>query len=324
MAVEDVSRIFELGYKKWQKRFKGTLYRVWTIAWTEALNAFKSSKIVKNLVGIRVMILIVGMFKLISVGFFNTTIMLTFASFGQMMSPNFLPFIADKTLFARMYAAILGTQFGFFDVVLIGFVGAGLIANDREYNSITLYLSRPVSRWEYILGKYGALFIYIATFTWVPTTLYFFSLEAILKRTFSQLATDLILFYIPTLVSGLINGLLISTLVLTLSSITKKARYVGMITGAINPLSMMLSQIMRDVLGIQLWYMFSIPIVLKIIQLWLIGIPPAHYYSRVSIIGDYVILPQINVGLCFLYVGIIIAVCLYILLRTIRKMEITE
>src|SRR5262249_54881859 len=48
------------------------------------------------------------------------------------------------------------------------YVGAGLIANDRRANALQIYLSKPLTRAEYIFGKLTILMAFLALVTWVP------------------------------------------------------------------------------------------------------------------------------------------------------------
>jgi len=48
------------------------------------------------------------------------------------------------------------------------YVGAGLIANDRRANALQIYLSKPLTRGEYIFGKLAILMTFLAMVTWVP------------------------------------------------------------------------------------------------------------------------------------------------------------
>lgn len=48
------------------------------------------------------------------------------------------------------------------------FVGPGLISRDLANNGLPLYLSRPISRAEYVLGKTSVLFILLSGITWIP------------------------------------------------------------------------------------------------------------------------------------------------------------
>src|SRR5713226_9433249 len=51
------------------------------------------------------------------------------------------------------------------------YVGAGLIANDRRANALQIYLSKPLTRAEYVLGKLAILMTFLLAITWVPATL---------------------------------------------------------------------------------------------------------------------------------------------------------
>ena len=325
MSQNQSSQIFSLGYKTWKKRFLGPAYRISVIAWTEAINTLQTSKMVKLLVSIRIMGIVFGIAQLLSVGLFRVSYLISLSTFtGLMMSSSFLPLFVDGSTFLRVFAAILGSQFSFFDVLLIGFVGAKLISSDREYNTITLYMSRPIRKSEYLAGKYLAAFIYATTFTWIPTTLYFFTLEALFKRTISQLFEDIILLYLPAMTSGLINCIVIITIVFALATLTKKGMYVGLLSASINPLSMMFSQVARYALHADYWYLFSLPIMLKVIQLWFIDVPPALYFSTSSFISKTTILAIIDVSACFFVIGIILILSAYILIRQLQRMEVAE
>ncbi len=59
------------------------------------------------------------------------------------------------------------------------FVGPGLISRDLANNGLPLYLSRPISRVEYVVGKISVLFILLSLITWIPG-LMLFALQSIL------------------------------------------------------------------------------------------------------------------------------------------------
>jgi len=48
------------------------------------------------------------------------------------------------------------------------YVGAGLIANDRRANALQIYLSKPLSRTEYVFGKLAILVAFLLLVTWIP------------------------------------------------------------------------------------------------------------------------------------------------------------
>ena len=72
----------------------------------------------------------------------------------------------------KFFMSYLGTEFGM-AFLLTAFIGPGLISPDLANNGLPLYLCRPFSRTQYVLGKFmviGALLSYI---TWIPALLLF-------------------------------------------------------------------------------------------------------------------------------------------------------
>jgi ABC-2 type transport system permease protein len=57
--------------------------------------------------------------------------------------------------------------------VLVAFVGPGLVSPDLANQGIALYLSRPFSRLEYILGKMSVLAVLLSAITWIPGLILF-------------------------------------------------------------------------------------------------------------------------------------------------------
>jgi ABC-2 type transport system permease protein len=62
---------------------------------------------------------------------------------------------------------------GFFAFLLAVAVGPALISPDLRNNGLALYLSRPFSRAEYVLGKVSVLALLLSTITWIPGLLLF-------------------------------------------------------------------------------------------------------------------------------------------------------
>src|ERR687892_614855 len=56
------------------------------------------------------------------------------------------------------------------------YVGSGLIADDLRANALQLYLSRPITRTQYIAGKAAIVMATLAAVTWLPALflLFFF------------------------------------------------------------------------------------------------------------------------------------------------------
>jgi ABC-2 type transport system permease protein len=122
-------------------------------------------------------------------------------------------------------------QQDFFVFVITIYVGTGLIANDRRANALQIYLSKPLMRAEYILGKLGILFAFLTLVTMVPALLLL-----VLEVTFTGNLTFIKdnLFLVPAItVASLLQVLLVSFTMLALSSLSKSARYVGILYAGI-------------------------------------------------------------------------------------------
>src|SRR5437870_9789670 len=68
---------------------------------------------------------------------------------------------------ARMFRQFLEQQEVFLFFIAV-YAGAGLIANDRRANALQIYLSRPLTRVEYVFGKLAILMTWLLAVTWVP------------------------------------------------------------------------------------------------------------------------------------------------------------
>lgn len=67
----------------------------------------------------------------------------------------------------RFFMTFLGFQSmaAFF---MSAFVGPGLVSPDLANNALPLYLARPFSRAEYVMGRMSVLLILLSAMTWVP------------------------------------------------------------------------------------------------------------------------------------------------------------
>src|SRR5713101_1550988 len=67
---------------------------------------------------------------------------------------------------AEMFHDFLEQQ-GTFVFFITVYVGAGLIASDRRANALQIYLSKPLTRSEYVAGKLTILITFLLLVTWV-------------------------------------------------------------------------------------------------------------------------------------------------------------
>ena len=118
-------------------------------------------------------------------------------------------------------------QQDFFVFIITVYVGAGLIANDRRANALQIYLSKPLMRSEYIAGKLAVLLGFLLLVTFVPAML-LLMLKVIFDGNFTFLKNNL--FLLPAItISSLLQVSLAAFTMLALSSLSKSARYVGIL-----------------------------------------------------------------------------------------------
>jgi ABC-2 type transport system permease protein len=80
-----------------------------------------------------------------------------------------ISFAFDAERFLRFFM-LPQSLFCFFMTFLIG---PALISSDLRDNALPLYLARPLSRWEYLLGKACVLVGLLSAITWIPGLLLF-------------------------------------------------------------------------------------------------------------------------------------------------------
>jgi ABC-2 type transport system permease protein len=111
------------------------------------------------------------------------------------------------------------------------YVGAGLIANDRRANALQIYLSKPLTRVEYVFGKLAILATFLLLVTWLPAIVLLI-VQMTFAGNFTFLKNNLFLFPAITVFSAL-EVVLVSATMLALSSLSKSSRYVGILYAAV-------------------------------------------------------------------------------------------
>jgi ABC-2 type transport system permease protein len=157
-----------------------------------------------------------------------------------------LPQVAFLALTPETFRQFLQQQqiFAFFITV---YVGSGLIANDRRANALQIYLSKPLTRAEYVLGKLAILMAFLLLVTWVPAILLLI-VQALVVGSFAFVRDNLYLFPAITLVSFL-QVVTIAVSMLALSSLSSSSRYVGMLYAGLVFFSRALFGVLRFVTG---------------------------------------------------------------------------
>lgn len=111
-------------------------------------------------------------------------------------------------------------------MLLVLLVGPNLISRDIRFNALPLYLSRPLSRWEYFLGKLGVIAAFVLAVTAIPACF------AWLLGVLFSLKLTIVLEVLPLLGGSLLVSLMMAVVyglwMLALSSLSRNSRYVSM------------------------------------------------------------------------------------------------
>ncbi len=124
----------------------------------------------------------------------------------------------------RTFRDFLGQQepFVFFLTV---YVGSGLVADDLRAKALQLYLSRPVTRFQYIAGKAAILMIVLASVTWLPAMLLLL-LVPVFAGNMTFLAANL--FLLPAISAyAVVHITMVALLMLALSSASHSRWFVA-------------------------------------------------------------------------------------------------
>ena len=152
-------------------------------------------------------------------------------------------FLAPK---AETFREFLGQQ-GIFVFFVTIYVGAGLIANDRRANALQVYLSKPLTRAEYVAGKFGILFLFLVGVTWLPA-ITLLIIQIMFAGSFTFVRDNIFLLTAITLYS-LLQVLVASTTMLALSSMSKSARFVGVMYAGLIFFTSALFNALRGITG---------------------------------------------------------------------------
>ena len=183
--------------------------------------------------------------------------------------------------------------------------GAGAIANDRRANALQIYLSKPITRIEYVTGKLVVLLVALLAVTWLPAMLLLL-VQAILAGSVSFIRSNAFLIPAITLYSA-VQVLVSSFTMLALSSLSKSHRFVGLMYAGVVLFTAALYQILRALTGSRAWAWISPGDTLDVI---------ANAIFRVE--GP----AGLPVPVAFLVVAMFIGVSIWVLERRVRAVEV--
>jgi ABC-2 type transport system permease protein len=218
--------ILDQGYQHWDGKLAGRAFR-WLAITRQGVKAqFKNRWLISTLVGGLAPALALAGF-LILWGLFEqkATILepLLFLFRGLPDEIRAGPESFRSTFWTLAFTLYFRVQ-TFFAFVLVMLVGPDLISQDLRLNALPLYLSRPLRRVDYFLGKFGVIATFLLGVMLVPALLAYliglaFSLDpAVLRDTWRVLAASVAFSAVAAASMGL--------LMLALSSLSRNSRYV--------------------------------------------------------------------------------------------------
>ncbi len=151
----------------------------------------------------------------------------------KMMSRLVKMISSDALLFRTYYTN--GFLF-FMSAIISVFAGSELISNDLKHKSISLYLARPLSKLDYIFGKFSIVLFYLLMFTLVPGILL-----VIFKVIFTGDFSAGIALLTKSIIFPVVISLFWSALILMLSSLSENGRFVKIIFFVVFFLTQMIS-----------------------------------------------------------------------------------
>jgi ABC-2 type transport system permease protein len=198
-------------------------------------------------------------------------------------------------------------QQGVFVFFVTIYIGAGLIANDRRANALQVYLSKPLTRAEYVGGKFAILFSFLVGVTWLPAILLLI-IQIMFAGSLTFVRENIFLLPAITLFS-LLQVLVSAMTMLALSSTSKSSRFVGIMYAGLIFFTAALFQALRGITGRSSWAWLSPTDTLEQI---------AAYIFRAD--APYDLSPIVAV----ITVSVLIAGSAWILERRVRGVEVVQ
>ena len=196
-------------YRHWDGTFQHNKYKRWWVIAKAELKLLAQRKIIRLIVAVPPVVYILVHAILIYMFNYLDGASLPFDEIGEGF---FQKFIFRTHPFPSVFLIALVVVFG----------GSGLISNDLKYNALSLYLSKPISWIDYLIGKFVAIGVLLASMTLVPALLLFLQQSLLSDTPFFEENFWLIL---SIIIYSLVVTTITSLLMLTFSALTKNLRF---------------------------------------------------------------------------------------------------
>jgi ABC-type transport system involved in multi-copper enzyme maturation permease subunit len=185
------------------------------------------------------------------------------------------------------------------------YVGAGLIANDRRANALQIYLSKPLTRVDYVVGKLATLVVFLTAVTWLPGILLLL-MQMMFAGNLTFLKANLFLFPAITAFAAVIV-MTASLTMLALSSLSKSRRFVAVMYAGLIFFTAAMYQALRGITGSRAWAAISPGDVLAVVA---------------DVIFRNARTPAIPFYAAMLVVALLLAASVFVLERRVRGVEV--
>jgi ABC-2 type transport system permease protein len=185
------------------------------------------------------------------------------------------------------------------------YAGSGLIASDRRANALQMYLSRPLTRVQYVAGKLLVLAIFLLAGSWLPA-LTLLALQVILAGTPGFITGNPWLVPAITLFC-LIQVIAISFAMLALSSLSKSRRFVAAMYAGAVLFAAAMYRVLRGLTGSTAWAWISPQDVFDALSIAIFRAPER---------------PTLSTPAAMIAIGAIVAVSIVILGRRVRAVDV--
>ncbi|MFH1740232.1 MAG: ABC transporter permease subunit [bacterium] len=208
--------IYDQSYKRWSGQLypRGTR---WLVVAQDSIRRSLKGKGTRIIIGIGLIPFLIWVARLyISVNFEAITEQYPFLRYGGPIHDAFAEI--NSTFYYEFCRIELGLIF-----FVIFLSGCSLIADDRRTNALSLYLSKPLTRTDYLVGKGAGVAVPVACLTLFPGIL-LYVLHAMFRNDLTLLYRDarillaIVLYSLLVMISG-------SIVILAISSMTKQGRY---------------------------------------------------------------------------------------------------
>lgn len=227
-----------------------------------------------------------------------------------------IPTEAVLPINATFFATILTIQ-GSFAFLLTVLVGPGLVSPDLVNNALPLYLSRPFSRWDYLLGKSSVLLILQSCITWLPLFILYL-LQTSLDN--SGWGWGNLRILAASFVGSVIWIVFLSLLALAVSAWVRWRAIAGALLFGVFIVGTGVGEIIREVFYTRWGELFNLNKVIRVIWDWL-------FYGDAAADVDVmqgVSLSPIPIWSAWMALTVVCMICFLLLARRVKAYEVVK